>query len=107
MRRVGDSATIRRRNSMRGALSPFSSPPYEHYRHGLDATSGHDVRSVTKSVVGALVGIALGDGAIDSLDATIGELLPEHLPADADPRMAGVTVRQLLSMTAGLPGDDV
>jgi CubicO group peptidase (beta-lactamase class C family) len=79
---------------------------YERYGAGLDATSGHDVRSVTKSVVSALVGIALGDGAIENPDATIGELLPDQLPADADPRMAGVTVTQLLSMTSGLAGDD-
>jgi CubicO group peptidase (beta-lactamase class C family) len=79
---------------------------YERYGAGLDATSGHDVRSVTKSVVSALVGIALGDGAIENPDATIGALLPDQVPADADPRMAGVTVTQLLSMTSGLAGDD-
>lgn len=79
---------------------------YERYRQGLDATDGHDVRSVTKSVVSALVGIALSVGAIEGLDQTLSELWPDRLPADADPRMARVTVRQLLSMTAGLPGDD-
>lgn len=79
---------------------------YELYRQGLDAMDGHDVRSVTKSVVGALVGIALAEGAIASVDETVGTLFADRLPADADPRMGGVTVRQLLSMTSGLPGDD-
>lgn len=79
---------------------------YERYWDGADAEDGHDVRSVTKSVVGALVGIAIEDGAIDSLDSTVGELLGDHLPPEADPRMAGVTVRHLLSMTSGLPADD-
>lgn len=79
---------------------------FEHYRQGLDAMDGHDVRSVTKSVVSALVGIALADGSIESLDQTVGTLFADRLPADADPRMADVTVRQLLSMTSGLPGDD-
>jgi CubicO group peptidase (beta-lactamase class C family) len=79
---------------------------YERYSDGVDASDGHDVRSVTKSVVSALVGIALADGFIESLDQAVGELLADHLPPDADPRMAGVTVRQLLSMTSGLPADD-
>jgi CubicO group peptidase (beta-lactamase class C family) len=40
------------------------------------------------------------------LDHTVGELLPAQLPKDADPRFAGVTVKQLLTMTSGLAGDD-
>jgi CubicO group peptidase (beta-lactamase class C family) len=79
---------------------------YERYWHDVDEADGHDVRSVTKSVVSMLVGIALADGAIESVDETVGELFADRLPADADPRMAGVTVRQLLSMTSGLPADD-
>ena len=79
---------------------------YEHYWQGLDQADGHYVRSATKSVIGALVGIALAEGKINSLDQTVGELLPAQLPKDADPRFAGVTVKQLLTMTSGLAGDD-
>jgi CubicO group peptidase (beta-lactamase class C family) len=79
---------------------------YEHYWRGLDQTSGHDVRSVTKSVIGALVGIALAEGKLKSLDQTVGELLAAQLPKDADPRFAGVTVRHLLTMTSGLASDE-
>lgn len=78
---------------------------YEHYWHGLDASSGHDVRSVTKSVVGTLVGMAIADGKIAGLDQTVGQLLPGRLPPEADPRLATVTVKQLLTMTSGLAGD--
>jgi CubicO group peptidase (beta-lactamase class C family) len=79
---------------------------YEYYREGVDPDDGHDVRSVTKSVIGALVGIALADGSIESLDATVGEVFADRLPAHADHRMDGVTLRQLLAMTSGLPADD-
>jgi CubicO group peptidase (beta-lactamase class C family) len=79
---------------------------YEHYRSGLDEKSGHDVRSVTKSVVGALVGIALAEGRIASPDQPVAELLPTPLSEGADPRFATVTVRHLLTMTSGLAGDD-
>jgi CubicO group peptidase (beta-lactamase class C family) len=78
---------------------------YERYWHG-DAGSGQEAFSVTKSFTSALVGIALGDHYLTGLDQTVGELLARHLPADADPRLAKVTVRQLLTMTSGLAGDD-
>jgi CubicO group peptidase (beta-lactamase class C family) len=78
----------------------------ERYWHGVKAGDGHDVRSVTKSFVSALVGIALGDGKLKGLDQTVEELLADHLPATADPRLRQVTVEQLLTMTSGLAGDD-
>jgi CubicO group peptidase (beta-lactamase class C family) len=78
---------------------------YEHYWHGLDASAGHDVRSVTKSVVGTLVGIAVAEGKIASLDQTVGQLLAAQLPPDADPNMAKITVKHLLTMTSGLAAD--
>jgi CubicO group peptidase (beta-lactamase class C family) len=79
---------------------------YERYWNG-DAHTGQEAFSVTKSFTGALVGIALGDHHLRSLDRTVGELLAAHLPATADPRLAKVTVRQLLTMSSGLAGDDL
>jgi CubicO group peptidase (beta-lactamase class C family) len=78
---------------------------YERYWDG-DASTGQEAFSVTKSFTGTLVGIALGDHKLKSLNQTVGQLLAAHLPADADPRIAKVTVRQLLTMTSGLAGDD-
>ena len=78
---------------------------YERYWHG-DARTGQEAFSVTKSFTGTLVGIALGDHKLKGLNQTVGELLAAHLPADADPRLAKVTVWQLLTMTSGLAGDD-
>jgi CubicO group peptidase (beta-lactamase class C family) len=77
---------------------------YERYWNG-DADTGQEAFSVTKSFTSALVGIALGDHHLKSLNQTVGELLAAHLPATADPRLAKVTVQQLLTMTSGLAGD--
>ncbi|MCC6791995.1 MAG: serine hydrolase, partial [Thermomicrobiales bacterium] len=63
------------------------------------------IRSVTKSVTGALIGIALGDGVLTSLDQTIGELIPDRIPEGADPLTPTVTVRNLLTMTGGWAND--
>jgi CubicO group peptidase (beta-lactamase class C family) len=79
---------------------------YERYWHGFTASDGHDSRSVTKSFVSALVGIALRYRHLESLDQTVEELLADHLPANADPRLRKATVKQLLAMTSGLAGDD-
>ena len=78
----------------------------ERYWQGVDASDGHNSFSVTKSFVSALVGIALRDGHLQSLDQTVEELLADHLPANADPRLRQVTLQQLLTRTSGLAGDD-
>jgi CubicO group peptidase (beta-lactamase class C family) len=79
---------------------------YERYWQGFTASDGHDSRSVTKSFVSALVGIALRDRHLESLDQTVEELLADHLPANADPRLRQANVKQLLAMTSGLASDD-
>lgn len=61
-----------------------------------------NVKSVSKSLVAALVGCALQRGALDSVDQTLGQLAPELVPGDADPRVAALTVEDLLTMRTGL-----
>ena len=64
-----------------------------------------NVRSVTKSVISALVGIALDDGLLRGLDQSLGELIPDRIPANADPRTPSITLRHLLTMTSGWAWD--
>lgn len=75
---------------------------WERYFGGHEAATPINVRSVTKSVTGFLTGIAIGRGLIAGLDQTIGETIPGRIPSDADPAVARVTVRQLLTMTSGI-----
>jgi CubicO group peptidase (beta-lactamase class C family) len=76
-----------------------------HYRNGQRPDQALHVWSVTKSVTSALIGIAISDGVIRSLDQTVAELLPKYRQ-----HMKGaegkVTLRQLMDMTAGFPGDE-
>src|SRR5918993_3280817 len=60
----------------------------------------HDARSITKTVVSSLVGIALHQGHIASVDAPLSELLPAHRHLLTGPK-AELTLRHLLTMTAG------
>jgi len=61
-----------------------------------------NVKSVAKTVLSALVGIAVEKGVLAGVDLRIAPLLADKLPRDADPRLHAVTVGHLLSMRAGL-----
>ena len=74
---------------------------FEHYQAGTDADALHAVQSVTKSVVALLVGIALDRGALASLDQPIVTLLPGAMPQQAVATDPPITIRHLLTMTAG------
>lgn len=72
----------------------------EFYRDGAPQRL-RNVQSVEKSALAALVGAALARGAIASVDQPVVELVPDWAPLNADPRSRGITVRHLLSLSAG------
>jgi CubicO group peptidase (beta-lactamase class C family) len=63
--------------------------------------SKHDLRSITKSVISALAGIAVSEGAIKSLDQPVIDWFPEF-PDLATPERKRVTLAHVLGMTSGL-----
>ena len=58
-----------------------------------------DVQSVGKSVMSMLIGIALGEGRLRSVDQTLGELLPSYA-AVMSPKTKAITLHQILTMTS-------
>ena len=60
------------------------------------------IKSVSKTVVAALTGAALDRGEIPNVNASLGDLAPKLIPDDADPRVAEITVQNLVTMQAGL-----
>jgi len=73
---------------------------YERYFNG----SGHDAVqtsfSVAKSFGSALLGAAIADGAVGSIDDPVTKYLPELL--ERDPRFAAIAIRHLVTMSSGL-----
>lgn len=77
-------------------------PVLEHVESGPALDRPVNIKSVAKVVISALVGAAIERGIIEGTDQPVVELLGEHVPADADARIAEITVGHLLSMQAGL-----
>lgn len=65
-------------------------------------TESTNIKSASKTIVSALVGIAIEKGLLTGVDQPIAPILARDLPANPDPRLAKITVGNLLSMQAGL-----
>jgi hypothetical protein len=82
-------------NILFGLWRPFST----HVK--FSPTTLHDIRSVSKSIVGLLVGIAQQKGEIGSLSTPILQFYPENLDVRS-PEKDAIALEHLLTMSSGL-----
>jgi CubicO group peptidase (beta-lactamase class C family) len=73
---------------------------YERYFNGYDQRSVNTSFSMAKSFASALVGIAIDEGHIKSVDEPITNYLPELLKKDK--RFKSISIRNLLTMSSGI-----
>lgn len=66
----------------------------------------HIIHSCTKSIVSALIGIAIAEGHIASVDIPVLALFPDRDVANVDQRKEQMTLEHLLTMTSGLDCQD-
>ena len=66
----------------------------------------HDLRSISKSVVGLLYGIALAEGRVPALDQPIVDQFPAYADLARDPQRRRLTIAHVLSMTLGTEWDE-
>ena len=66
----------------------------------------HIIYSCTKSVVSTLIGIAIEEGYIEGLDVRVLDLFPDRTAADVNDWKEEMTLRDLLTMTAGFDARD-
>ncbi|UTW58372.1 serine hydrolase [Kordiimonas sp. SCSIO 12603] len=71
---------------------------FEEYYQGEKDTDRHNMFSVTKSFVSALIGIAIEDGLIESIDDPITKYVPKLKGSGYD----GVIIRDILTMSSGI-----
>ena len=93
---------------------------FEHYGRGADESWGrplgtvafapevlHDLRSVSKSVVGLVYGIALAAGKVPPPEAKLYDQFPEYPDLAKQPGRDRLTIHHVLSMTLGLDWDEL
>jgi CubicO group peptidase (beta-lactamase class C family) len=73
----------------------------EHYAPGRRASRLANVKSASKSIIAALVGIAIDRRLISGVDQPIVSYFPE-LRRETDPRKQTITIEDLLTMRSGL-----
>lgn len=75
---------------------------YEEYWEGYGKDALSNSFSMAKSYIGALIGIALDEGKINSLD----DAVADYLPSFAEGKKKDITIRHLLNMSSGLSWDE-
>jgi CubicO group peptidase (beta-lactamase class C family) len=78
----------------------------EHWGNDVGITihakdSLHDIRSISKSIVSACVGIAMQQGKIKSVDQKVFDFFPEYAKLDTGLKSL-LTIKDLLTMSSGL-----
>jgi len=71
---------------------------YAPYAAGIS----HDLRSVTKSIVGTLTAIELKSGLLDGVDHPVLDLFADKKISNVDENKKAMTVQTLLDMTSGM-----
>jgi CubicO group peptidase (beta-lactamase class C family) len=66
----------------------------------------HPIYSCTKSVIGALIGIAVKEGFIDSLQHKVVDYFSDRTIQNLDSRKQSTTLEHLLAMTGGMEWDE-
>ncbi len=97
-RRYGVQDYLRRQSVTGLLILKNGAIAYEYYGGGNTAKSLWTSRSVAKSVVSVLIGVAIREGAIKSVDDPVVNYLPEL----RDTAWREVTLRELLQHTSGV-----
>jgi CubicO group peptidase (beta-lactamase class C family) len=80
---------------------------YEHYFDDAGVEGLRNMRSATKTVTGALVGLAVDRHALPGADAHVLDYLRDKQPlANPDPRKGAITIEDFLTMSSLLECDD-
>lgn len=81
-------------------ISQQGQPVFEHYRNHRTATEIAKINSCTKSILSALICIAMDQGKVPKPETPVTEFFPK-LTRDKDSRKQEITLQHLLTMSAG------
>lgn len=75
---------------------------FEKYYNGTTPDRPANLKSASKSVISALVGMAIERGLIEGVDQPIGDYFPELLAGEENAAKRAITIEDLLTMRSGL-----
>ncbi|ALO47634.1 serine hydrolase domain-containing protein [Pseudohongiella spirulinae] len=75
---------------------------FERYYQGRSANQPANLKSASKSIMSALIGIAIDKGYINSVDQPLSDFFPEYLDSELQAVVTDITVENLLTMQSGL-----
>lgn len=73
----------------------------EEYLNGGRPDQLNDIRSASKSFLSTILGCAIKDGYIDSIDQKVIDFFPEYKSDKSDPRVYDLRIRHLITMRSG------
>jgi len=79
----------------------------ERYFRGTRPTALANIKSASKSVISALVGIAIGRKLLASVTAPIAPYFPNQFGSEVDPSKRTITIEDLLTMRSGLESTSI
>lgn len=97
-----DSSYIDRMKTVSFLVIKNDSIVFESYRGGWNDSITSNLFSATKTIVGMLIGIAIDEGKIHSVDDKVTDYIPEYNKG----MQKDVTIRNLLTMSAGMDWDE-
>lgn len=74
----------------------------EKYFNGFNRKKPGNIKSVTKNILSALVGIAVQKGYLKNINQKIHEFFPNEFKPDWNPQKKQITIKHLMTMTSGL-----
>lgn len=79
---------------------------FEKYYSGYGPHDRHHVASVTKSILSALIGLAIKAGCITSVNQKVLDFFPDYGSEQNADQTGEISIRHLLTMTAPYPFED-
>jgi hypothetical protein len=79
---------------------------YEKYFDGYNSNIPHDMKSASKSISSAIVGIAKDKSLFENIEQSIFDFLPEKYQTHKDSLKTEIDIQSLLTMSSGLDADD-
>ncbi|MEN6316369.1 MAG: serine hydrolase [Clostridiaceae bacterium] len=79
---------------------------YEKYYQGFNKDKVNNMKSCTKSIISTLIGIAIDKKYLSGIDQKLADFYPEYFENETDTNKKQISIKHLLTMTAGLKWDE-